>query len=140
MSPRLNVYAMKNARLYAIVLLAALALLQARVAFAGCADAERAAIQGAAGCCLEHAIPDGVSHEGDEAGITCAPHCAEPSNTASNPEIRFLVGFELAVPSSPPLLRSTLYPPSTGSQRLSASGAAHPPHTRLVYALQRLLI
>lgn len=131
---------MRNRRLYAIVLLAALALLQARLAFAGCMDAERANMQAAAGCCIEHAIPDGTSQGMDEAGAVCVPHCLETSNNASDPEIRLAIGSELAAPSAPPLLRSPLYPSSSAALRLAGSAAAHPPHTSLVYVLQRLLI
>jgi hypothetical protein len=131
---------MKNRRLYAIVLLAALALLQARVAFAGCLDAERATTQAAAGCCFEHALPDGASHGLDEPGIICALHCVKSSTTANVSDIPALVGSELAVPSSPPMLRSALYPPSDASMRLAAGDAAHPTPTRLIYVLQRLLI
>jgi hypothetical protein len=131
---------MKNRRLYAIVLLAALALLQARAAFAGCLDPERTVTQAAAGCCLEHALPERALPQLDEAGMVCVSHCLQSSNSANEPDIHVLVASELAVPSSPPLLRSAHYPPSSASLRLFVSAASHPAHTPLVYVLQRLLI
>jgi hypothetical protein len=131
---------MTNRRLYAIVLLAALALLQARLAFAGCFMPESATAPAMAGCCLDHMSPDSDPHAVDEPAMACAQHCLESSRTAGDPDVSLLVGSELAVPSSPPLLRSALYPPSSSSLRLAGNDTAHPPHTRLVYVLQRLLI
>lgn len=132
--------AMKNRRLYAILLLAALALLQARVAFAGCFSPERAMTQAATGCCTEHGLPDGASHGLDEPGMTCASHCVKSSDTTNDPDTLTLAGAELVVSPPPPLLRSALYPPSAASLRLAHNEAAHPPHTSLIYVLQRLLI
>lgn len=131
---------MKNQRLYAFLLLLALALLQVRVAFAACLNGERMTGQAAAGCCLEHALPDGLSPTMDEGGVVCAPQCVKPSNSANDPDSRMLVGAELALPSPVPLLRSQLYPPSDAALRLRAAEAVRPPHTSLIYVLQRLLI
>lgn len=133
-------YTMKNRRLCAIVLLAALALLQVRVAFAACLTGERITGQAAAGCCLEHALPDGASQMMDETGTVCAPHCVTSSTAANDPDVRMLVGSEFALPSSPPLRRAKLYPSSDASLRLAAAEALRPPHTSLIYVFQRLLI
>lgn len=134
-------HTMRNKRLYAIVLLAVLALLQARVAFAGCFSPDREMTQAAAGCCLDHAVPDGALHGVDEPGMTCASHCAESSNTANDPDVLVRVCAELVfVSCSPPQLRPALYPPSDVLLRFAASDAPHPPRTALIYVLQRLLI
>lgn len=132
---------MKNRRLYAIVLFAALALVQARVAFAGCFGPEPATSPAAAACCLESTLSDGAQPVLEEMQMVCTQHhCFDPSSIANDVGISMLVGSEVATPSSPPLLRSSLYPPLAASLRLTRSESAHPPHTRLVYVLQRLLI
>ena len=130
----------KNRRLCAIVLLAALALLQVRVAFAACLNGERMPAQPAAECCLEHALPDGASQMIDEAGMECVPHCVKSAITSNDPDVRMLAASEFALASSAALLRSKFYAASDASLQLAGAEAAHPPHTRLIYVLQRLLI
>ena len=127
---------MTNKRLCTIVLLAALALLQARLAFAGCFVPEHSTAHVTAGCCPDHAAPDGDF----ETAITCAARCLETSNTASERDLRLLASSESDIPSSPQIRRSALYPPSAASLRLTGGVASHRPHSRLIYVLQRLLI
>jgi hypothetical protein len=131
---------MKNRRLCAIVLLAALTLLQVRVAFAACLNEERITGQPAVGCCLEHALAEGPAQMMDEAGVACAPQCVKSSTSANDSDVRMLTGSKLALPPPAPLFRSKLYPPSDPSLQLAAADAVHPPHTSLIYVLQRLLI
>lgn len=131
---------MKNRRLYAMFLLVALALLQARAAFAGCLDPERATSQAASGCCFEHALPEGTLPALDQTGMVCAQHCLQSSNSADATDVRLLVGSEPILPFSSPPLRSAFYPPLSASLGLAGSEIARPSPTDLLYILQRLLI
>lgn len=115
---------MKNRRLCAIVLLAALALLQARVAFADCLNGEQMPAQPAAERCLEHTLPDGASQMIDEAGIECVPHCVKSATTSNDPDVRMLAASEFTLAASAPLLRSKFFVASDASLQLAGNSAA----------------
>ena len=129
---------MKNRRHYAILLLVALALLQARVAVAGCFNPQCATAQACAGCCFGYALPEDTPPALGQ--FFCAQHCLQSSNAADPADIRLLVGSDPTVPSFAPPLRPSIYPPLSASLRLAGSEIARPSHTDLLYILQRLLI
>lgn len=131
---------MKIRRRYAFLLLAVLALLQVRVAFAACLNSERMSGRASAACCLEDMRSEAMMATMDQDGMVCAPQCLTPSNTADHPDLRMLVGAEVALPAAAQLLRSQLYPPLGAALQHTAREAVRPPHTRLIYVFQRLLI
>ena len=131
---------MKARRLCAFVLLAALALLQVRIALAGCLPSDRPAPGVAAQCwqmpgenvgrveadantlarlCSEHCVRAAVPQEPDSTAL--APHPEGPAWTVD----RSVVAHASALPE--PFIRQFL----TGPQV---------PGPRLIYYLQRLLI
>jgi hypothetical protein len=126
---------MNNRRLCALVLLAAFALLQARVALAGCLN-DAAPIGAGMSCCAAQAPAESVSHTPADLALVCEAHCLRPYAVQTVEPDQLLV-------STPAFSR-----PSTPRPRMDLSGvplplvlaAAHPAHTHLIYVLQRLLI
>jgi hypothetical protein len=121
---------MKNRRLNAILLLAALAVLQVRIAFAGCTDGAQAGVEATALCCVEHTSQA-------PAGVTCIDHCVKP-HALQQADTNLLAASEQAPTAHPLLFWTSLTPLSVPPQ--FALAEAHPAHVPLVYVLQRLLI
>jgi hypothetical protein len=126
---------MNSRRLYAVVLLVAVAIFQARVALAACVNVDAPSHAGAVCCAVDPA--QSALEAATERPLLCGTHCLK-SRGVSDADPNELLAAKLTVPAARPAAGLTLrvdrsYLP------LSLS-AAHPPHTRLIYVLQRLLI
>ena len=131
---------MKNRRLYAIILLAALALLQVRVAFAACDVASQKALDsiGAAPCGAHHGTENAMPSVDDRA-VSCAlPDCvAMVAPQESDYSTLLGSGFSGFAHAPPPAAYSAY---SSDACLHTSVTPAHGVHTRLIYVLQRLLI
>ena len=132
---------MKNKRLYAIVLLVALALLQVRVAFAACEFGQQNAVEsiGAAPCGEPQATGCAMSAMDDMAALSCAPSACLDQYAAQEPDhsTPLSPGFS-ALAHAPRAASFTAY--RNDAPLRAAVTPAHAAHTRLIYVLQRLLI
>ena len=129
---------MKNKRVYAIVLLIALAMLQVRVAFAGCLAGPQVASASGAACCDEGDMPQDMSNAPDAQALMCAEHCLKPY-AAKDADSPVAGGLQVSGPAGPLGVEPKVYLPLDVRAQFAVSDA-HPPHTRLIYVLQRLLI
>lgn len=135
---------MKNKRLYAIILLAALTLLQMRVTFAACdTGAQQPVDSSAAAPCVaapcDHAAIDIAMPAAGDVALVCPPSaCVEQyAAQAANHSTLLDPGFS-ALAQAPPSGPFSSY---VSDAHLHASVTpGHPAHTRLIYVLQRLLI
>jgi hypothetical protein len=129
----------KNRRLYAILLLAALALLQIRVAVAACAMTAQTEAGSLSACCDGHESTANAAQPVGDARSGCAmQNCAQPNN-ATKADERALLGPHLPEFAHAPGLAAFSALPSDGRLHLSVA-PAHTAHTALIYVLQRLLI
>jgi hypothetical protein len=130
---------MRNKRLQAIILLAVLALLQVRVAFAACDFGPRGAMDSAAAVsCGDHEAPGHSVPVADEVAISCTPSMCLKMYAAQGDDAPLLGSASLSFAHTPPPLSVTAH---SDAVRVRASTTpAHPAHTRLIYVLQRLLI
>jgi hypothetical protein len=126
----------KNKRLYAMVLLAAVALLQVRVAFAGCiTGAHATASESIAAGCDEQPVSK-ASQPADTATAPCAPHCVQPY-TASESDIAVAKTSPTAFT---PLILFLAWVDPPAQVQLGSISTTPLPNTRLIYVFQRLLI
>ena len=130
---------MKNKRLYTIILLAALALLQVRVAFAACEmGPERAASSSTAAPCDHQAID--IQAPGVQGvALVCAPSVCIEEYAAQGPAHSTLLnaGFFPFAQAPPPAPYDAF---DMGVSLHAFVTPAHAAHTPLIYVLQRLLI
>lgn len=122
-----------NKRLYAIILLATLALLQVRLAFAAC-ELPPHDSSSSSGCDY-NGVAVSVSSN-NEPAVLCPPSfCVQQfSKTDTRFTASSFEGWYLPEPPAP----ATTAAPTT--QPPPHKAAAHPAHTRLIYVLNRLLI
>ena len=126
----------KNKRFCAIFLLAVLALLQVRVALAACTIAQPASGPTSVCCDMQGATAKQMAPMHDAA---CAIENCFESATAQAADHRALASSQgPQLPGAVALTAPSAPVPAT-SFRISLA-AAHPPHTPLIYVLQRLLI
>lgn len=135
---QMNLWPVKNRRLSAVLLLAAFALLQVRVAFAACEMAPQNSVESVAACCVDHDSTMGMQPVDQMApacvGVTCAGQMSMPQADLSalrNPQTPSFAHS----PRSAAVVELTFDAPL----RVSVS-QAHPAHTSLIYVLQRLII
>jgi hypothetical protein len=126
----------KNKRLYAILLLAALALLQVRVAFAGCiTGAQATASESMATGCDEQPSVSKPSQPADIATSQCAPLCVQPYPPQ---ESDIAVAQTASMAFSPLILFLAWVVPPAKAPLWSISTTPLPRTS--IYVLQRLLI
>ena len=134
----MNLRAAKNRRFYAIILLAALALLQVRLAFGACEMGASSRVAAAA-CCDEAEADGGMGVRVDVTGITCPAAACADQVVAPQADASVLLSAQIPsfAPAPPPFPH---YRPSSDALLRIAAADGHPPHTPLIYVLQRLLI
>jgi hypothetical protein len=137
----MKLWSRKNRRLSALVLLAAFALLQVRVAFAAC-EMERVpqqAVDAVAACCLEHGSTMDVQ-PADQMGPGCvSATCAEKLD-APQADPRALLNVQVPSLAQAPPASAGVWLTSDGFLPFPGAAQGHPPHIPLIYVLQRLLI
>ena len=131
---------MKDRRLYAIILLAALALLQVRVAFAACDVAPQKALHSiGAAPCGEHQGTENAMPSVDDIAVSCALSDCVAMVAPQESDYSTLLGSGFsALAHAPPPAACSAY--SSDASLHASVTPAHGVHTRLIYVLQRLLI
>ena len=81
-----------------------------------------------------------VSNAPDAQALMCADHCLKPyAAKDSDSHSPIAAGLQVSGPAGPLPVESRAYLPLDVRAQFTVSDA-HPPHTRLIYLLQRLLI